>query len=341
MPIADFDQYCQMLSSARAGKYAYPAINVCNLETLAASIEAFAEAGSDGIIQASTGAGQHASGALQDMVLGAKILAEAAHQIADRYDILIALHTDHCHPKNLAPFMDPLIQISKDRVAAGDKPLYNSHMFDGSELPLEENLEISKKYMKQLAALNMILEVEIGVVGGEEDGHDTSGVAQEKLYTTPGDMVATYEALQPLGKYMLAATFGNVHGVYKPGNVKLTPEILKNGQVAVQKKHGTDGNPLFLVFHGGSGSPKEQIAETLDYGVIKMNVDTDTQYAFTASIAQHVLDHQSVLFHTDDQVAEKKRFDPRKYLATARDAMKDRVIEAVKDLAAEGKSLLK
>ena len=140
MPIADFDQYCQMLSSARAGKYAYPAINVCNLETLAASIEAFAEAGSDGIIQASTGAGQHASGALQDMVLGAKILAEAAHQIADRYDILIALHTDHCHPKNLAPFMDPLIQISKDRVAAGDKPLYNSHMFDGSESPLEENL---------------------------------------------------------------------------------------------------------------------------------------------------------------------------------------------------------
>ncbi len=341
MPIADFDQYRQMLISARDGKYAYPAINVCNLETLAAAIEAFAEAGSDGIIQASTGAGQHASGSLQDMVLGAKILGEAAHQIAARYDVLIVLHTDHCHPKNLVPFMDPLIQISKERVAAGQAPLFNSHMFDGSELPLAENLEVSKKYMKQLAELNMILEVEIGVVGGEEDGHDTSGVAKEKLYTTPGDMVATYEALEPLGSYMLAATFGNVHGVYKPGNVVLTPEILSNGQSAVQQKHDTSSNPLFLVFHGGSGSPKEQIAETLDYGVIKMNVDTDTQYAFTVPIAEHVLEHKDVLFHTQDQVAEKKRFDPRKYLASARDGMKARVIEAVQDLNAEGKSLLK
>jgi fructose-bisphosphate aldolase class II len=341
MPIADFDQYCQMLTSARAGKYAYPAINVSNLETLTGAIEAFAEAESDGIIQASTGAGQHASGGLKDMVLGSKILAEAAHQIADKYNVLIALHTDHCHPKNLAPFMDPLIQISKDRVAAGQKPLFNSHMFDGSELDLAENLEVSVKYMKELAALNMILEVEIGVVGGEEDGHDTSGVAKEKLYTTPGDMVATYEALQPLGKYMLAATFGNVHGVYKPGNVQLTPEILKNGQTAVQEKHSTEDNPLFLVFHGGSGSPKDQIAETLDYGVIKMNVDTDTQYAFTVPVAKHILEHKDVLFHTEDQVAEKKRYDPRKYLALGRIGLKDRVIEAVKDLNGEGKTLLK
>ncbi|HCL28703.1 MAG TPA: class II fructose-bisphosphate aldolase [Candidatus Latescibacteria bacterium] len=341
MPIADFDQYRQMLSCAKAGKYAYPAINVCNIETLTASIEAFAEAESDGIIQASTGAGQHASGGLQDMVLGATILAEAAHRIAARYDVLIALHTDHCHPKNLAPFLDPLIEISRERVDSGQKPLFNSHMFDGSELPLAENLDVSKKYMKQLAPLNMVLEVEIGVVGGEEDGHDTSGVAKEKLYTTPEDMVATYEALQPLGSYMLAATFGNVHGIYKPGNVKLTPEILQNGQVAVAETHNTERNPLFLVFHGGSGSPKEQIAETLDYGVIKMNVDTDTQYAFTKPIAEHVLAYQDVLFHSDDQVAEKKRFDPRKYLATAREGMKSRVIEAVKDLASEGKSLLK
>ena len=185
------------------------------------------------------------------------------------------------------------------------------------------------------------IEVEIGVVGGEEDGVEAE--INDKLYTTPEDALATAEALGlgEKGRYLTALTFGNVHGVYKPGNVKLTPQILKDGQDAVHEKHGTEDNPLFLVFHGGSGSPKEQIAETLDYGVIKMNVDTDTQYAFTASIAQHVLDHQGVLFHTADQVAEKKRFDPRKYLAAARDAMKDRVIEAVQDLAAEGKSLLK
>ena len=341
MPIADFDQYKQMLTSARAGKYAYPAINVSNLETLAGSIEAFAEAETDGIIQASTGAGQHASGGLKDMVLGAELIAEAAHKIADKYDVCIALHTDHCHPKNLAPFMDPLIDISRKRVQAGQKPLFNSHMFDGSELDLAENLEVSKKYMKQLAELNMILEVEIGVVGGEEDGHDTSGVAAEKLYTTPGDMLATYDALEPLGTYMLAATFGNVHGIYKPGNVKLTPEILKNGQTKVQEERSTEDNPLFLVFHGGSGSPKEQIAETLDYGVIKMNVDTDTQYAFTEPVAKHVLEYQDVLFHDGDKIAEKKRFDPRKYLAQGREGLKNRVIEAVKDLNGVGKSILK
>ena len=341
MPIADFDQYCQMLTSARAGKYAYPAINISNLETLQGAIEAFAEAESDGMVQVSSGAGQHASGSLKDMVLGAEILAEAAHKIAARYNVLIALHTDHCHPDKLDTFMAPLIAISRERVKSGKAPLFNSHMFDGSVVPLKENLEISQKYMKELAELNMMLEIETGVVGGEEDGHDTSNVAKEKLYTTPEDMVEAYEVLQPLGKYMLAATFGNVHGVYKPGNVKLTPKILRDGQAAVKAKHNTEDNPLFLVFHGGSGSAKEEIHETLDYGVIKMNVDTDTQYAFTRPIVDHMYKNYDGVLRIEGEMGNKKVYDPRAYLKAARGGIKQRVIEAVQDLRADGKTILK
>ena len=341
MPIATHEQYCQMLDEAKKGKYAFPAINIVGLESLNAALEGFAEAESDGMIQLSTGGGAHATGSMKDMALGAGVVAEAAHTLAEKYNVLIVLHTDHCHPKNLEPFMDPLIEASKQRVGRGEKPLFNSHMFDGSVVSLQENLEISKKYLKELADLNMILEVEIGVVGGEEDGHDTSGVAKEKLYTTPEDMLVTYEALQPLGRFMLAATFGNVHGVYKPGNVKLTPTILRDGQAAVQEKHGTGPNPLDLVFHGGSGSPKEQIEETLGYGVIKMNVDTDTQYAFTRPIVDHMYKNYDGVLKIEQEVGNKKVYDPRSYLKQGLAGMKDRVIEAVKDLNADGKSLLR
>ena len=341
MPIATFDQYCEMLKKAKEGKYAYPAINITGLETLNAAIEGFAEAESDGMVQVSTGGGAHATGGLKDMPLGAQVIAEAAHTIAEKYNVLLVLHTDHCHPKNLEPFMDPLIEVSRQRVAAGQLPLFNSHMFDGSVVPLQENLEISKKYLAQLAELNMILEVEIGVVGGEEDGHDTTGVAKEKLYTTPEDMLITYEALEPIGRYMLAATFGNVHGVYKPGNVKLTPKILRDGQAAVAGKHGTGRNPMDLVFHGGSGSSKEEIAETLDYGVIKMNVDTDTQYAFTRPIVDHMMTNYDGVLRMEGEMGNKKVYDPRSYLKKAIDNMKDRVIEAVTDLQSDGKSLLR
>ena len=341
MPIATFDQYCEMLKKAKEGKYAYPAINITGLETLNAAIEGFAEAESDGMVQVSTGGGAHATGGLKDMPLGAQVIAEAAHTIAEKYNVLLVLHTDHCHPKNLEPFMDPLIEVSRQRVAAGQLPLFNSHMFDGSVVPLQENLEISKKYLAQLAELNMILEVEIGVVGGEEDGHDTTGVAKEKLYTTPEDMLITYEALEPIGRYMLAATFGNVHGVYKPGNVKLTPKILRDGQAAVAEKHGTGRNPMDLVFHGGSGSSKEEIAETLDYGVIKMNVDTDTQYAFTRPIVDHMMTNYDGVLRMEGEMGNKKVYDPRSYLKKAIDNMKDRVIEAVTDLQSDGKSLLR
>lgn len=342
MPIATYEQYCQMLDNAKAGKFAYPAINVTGLETLNACMEAFAESGSDGIIQVSSGGGAHASGpAVKDMALGAKIIAEAAHQLADKYNVLIALHTDHCHPKNLVPFMDPLIAESEKRVAAGQLPLFNSHMFDGSELDLDENLKISKTYLERLAKINMILEIETGVVGGEEDGHDTSGVSNDKLYTTPGDMVNAYQTLQPIGRFMLAATFGNVHGVYKPGNVKLTPTILRDGQSAVVEKHSTDANPLDLVFHGGSGSTKEEIHETLDYGVIKMNVDTDTQYAFTRPIADHFFKNYDGVLKIDSEIGNKKTYDPRAYLKLGMAGMKARVMEAVEDLRGAGTSLLK
>ncbi len=340
MPIANHEQYCAMLDAAKEGRYAYPAINISSLETLNAAILGFAESESDGIVQVSVGAGEHASG-IKKTVVGSEILAEAAHKLAAEHNVLIALHTDHCHPKNLERFMEPLIAISKKRVAAGQAPLFNSHMFDGSELPLKENLEVALKYMKELTELNMLLEIETGVVGGEEDGHDTTGVAKEKLYTTPEDMVEAYEVLQPLGRFMLAATFGNVHGVYKPGNVKLTPTILKDGQEAVKSKHSTGDNPLDLVFHGGSGSSKEEIHETLDYGVIKMNVDTDTQYAFTRPLVDHMFKNYDEVLRIEGEMGNKKKYDPRAYLKAGIDGMKSRVIEAVKDLRAEGKSILK
>jgi fructose-bisphosphate aldolase class II len=340
MPIATFEQYCAMLDNAKNGRFAYPGVNVSGLETLNAVLEGFAEARSDGIVQVSSGGGAHATGpALGDMALGAQVLAEAAHRLAKRHDVLIALHTDHCHPKNLEPFVDPLIEASEARVARGERALFNSHMFDGSELPLDENLAISKRYLKRLAPIEVILEIETGVVGGEEDGHDTSGVGAEKLYTTPEEMVSAFETLQPIGRFLLAATFGNVHGVYKPGNVVLQPKILRDGQQAVQAKHGTGENPLDLVFHGGSGSTLEEIHESLAYGVIKMNIDTDTQYAFTRPIVDHVLRSYDGVLKIDGEVGEKKAYDPRSYLKKATAGMKERVVQACADLRSAGTSL--
>jgi fructose-bisphosphate aldolase class II len=341
MPIASHEQYCAMLDAAKAGKFAFPAINVTGLETLNASLAAFAEAQSDGIIQVSTGGGKHASGGLGDMALGAIVVAEAAHRLAAKYPVLIALHTDHCHPENLATFLDPLLAHAESRRERGEGVLFQSHMFDGSPLPLNKNLEVSERYMKRCAALGILLEVETGVVGGEEDGHDTSAVGKEKLYTTPEDMLAVYRTLQPLGRFMLAATFGNVHGVYKPGNVKLEPRILKAGQQAVQESHGTRPNPLDLVFHGGSGSSLAEIHETLDYGVVKMNIDTDCQYAFTRPIVDHVMRNYDGVLRVEGEVGNKKVYDPRSYLKKASDAMKQRIIQATSELRSQGRSIAK
>src|SRR4029077_20642471 len=266
--------------------FAFPAINVTSSQTLNAALRGFAEAGSDGIVQISTGGAEYLSGPVKDMVTGAVALAEFAHVVAARYPIHIALHTDHCPANKLDGYMRPLVALSKERVTRGEEPLFQSHMWDGSAVPLKENLEIAAELLAEGAAARIVMEMEIGVVGGEEDG--VVGEINEKLYTTPEDALATAEALGlgERGRYLLAATFGNVHGVYKPGNVKLRPPVLKTIQDTVGKKVGK-AKPFDLVFHGGSGSLLEEIRETLDYGVVKMNIDTDTQYDFTRPIADH------------------------------------------------------
>jgi fructose-bisphosphate aldolase, class II len=340
MPVANYEQYCQMLDRAKKNKFAYPAINITSLATINATLKGLADSKSDGIIQVSTGGGQFASGtSLKDMALGAKVLAEATHTLAEKYNILVALHTDHCHPDKVDSFLKPLIAWTEERRANGQTNLFNSHMFDGSELALKDNMKVSKELLERCAKSQIILEVETGVVGGEEDGHDTSNVGKDKLYTTPEDMLEVYESLNPLGRFMLAATFGNVHGVYKPGNVKLKPTILKEGQDAVTAKHGKEAM-MDLVFHGGSGSDLSDIHETLDYGVIKMNIDTDTQYAFTRPIVDHMMKNYDGVLKIDGEVGNKKVYDPRAYIKAAEQAMAERIKQACNDLKSTGTSIL-
>ena len=339
MPVATPKQYAAMLDTAQKGNYAYAAVNVTSITTINAALKAFADAKSDGIIQVSTGGGQFASGlSVKDAAHGAIVLAEATYRLAEKYDILVGLHTDHCHPKNVDSFLKPLLEASRKRIAEGKGPLFQSHMFDGSVVPLEENLKISKELLKECKELGIILEVEAGCVGGEEDGHDTSGLPAEKLYTTPEDMVKVYEELQPIGRFIFAATFGNVHGTYKPGAVKLKPTILRDGQKAVTDKHGKDAF-MDLVFHGGSGSALEEIRETLDYGVIKMNIDTDAQYAFTRPIVTHICSNIEGVLKIDGEVGDKKTYDPRSYLKKAEESMATRLVQATKDLCSNGKTI--
>lgn len=340
MPIVDFEKYSEMLDRAKAGKFAYPAINITSNETINAALEGFQEANSDGIIQVSTGAGEFASGSLKDMVLGAVTLSEHAYLMAERYDVNIALHTDHCVPEKVDTFLLPLVEETERRRAEGKPNLYQSHMFDGSVLPLEENMKTSVELMARLAKNKQILEIEAGVVGGEEDGIDHTGTSAEKLYTTPEDMVAVCEALAQVddSRYMFAATFGNVHGVYKPGNVKLRPDILKSGQEAVVAKYGAAAH-FDLVFHGGSGSSQKEIHETLEYGVIKMNVDTDCQYWFTRPVVDHILKNYKGVLRIEGEMGDKKVYDPRSYLKQARASMAERVKQACSDLKSDGKSM--
>ena len=337
MPVVSPKQYVSMLERAKSEKFAYPAFNVTSTETANAVLLGLKTAKADGIIQVSTGGAEFMSGlGVKSMAKGAIALADYVRYIADFYDVNVALHTDHCHPKYLDTFVLPLIEETERRRAAGRPNVFNSHMFDGSELPLADNIARSVELLKRCAACEIVLEVETGVVGGEEDGHDTTGAGKEKLYTTPEDMVAVQKALAPIGPYMLAATFGNVHGVYKPGNVVLKPGILKAGQEAIAKACG--GASALLVFHGGSGSSLEEIHETLDYGVIKMNIDTDTQYAFTRPIADHMLKNYDGVLKVDSEVGNKKTYDPRSYLKKAEQAMADRVVRACEDLRAAGRS---
>ena len=328
-----------MLDAAQEGGYAYPAINITSLTTISGALKAFAEAGSDGIIQVSTGGAGFAAGtAVDDEAFGAIILAEATHKLAEKYDILVALHTDHCHPEKVDSFLKPLLQASRERIAEGKGPLFQSHMFDGSVVELDENMEISKGLLAECAELDIILEIEAGCVGGEEDGHDTSGLPAEKLYTSPEDMMQVYETLNGIGRFMFAATFGNVHGAYKPGAVKLKPTILRDGQKVVMDKYGAEAE-MDLVFHGGSGSSLEDLRETIDYGVIKMNIDTDTQYAFTRPIVTHMCENIEGVLKIDAEVGNKKAYDPRGYLKKAEQGLCDRLKIACDDLLSAGKSI--
>ncbi|WP_131745040.1 class II fructose-bisphosphate aldolase [Frankia sp. Cppng1_Ct_nod] len=343
MPIATPDVYAEMLDRAKAEAFAYPAINVTSSQTLNAALKGFADAGSDGIVQVSTGGAEFLSGTrVKDMVLGAQALAEFAHHIAKAYPVNIALHTDHCPADKLDTYLRPLLAISKDRVLKeGREPLFQSHMWDGSAVELEENLKIADALLTDAHQAKIILEVEIGVVGGEEDG--VVGAIDEKLYTTPGDMLRTAEVLGTgeRGRYLLAATFGNVHGVYKPGNVKLRPSILRDGQQYVAEKLGlpTGAKPFDLVFHGGSGSDLAEIRETLGYGAIKMNVDTDTQYAFTRPIVDHIFRNYDGVLKVDGEVGVKKQYDPRSYGKAAEIGMAARVAQACEDLRSAGRAL--
>lgn len=342
MPVADFATYCKMLDNAHQKGFAYPAINITSMTTANAVLKAFADKRSDGIIQVSTGGGKFASGlGVADAAQGAIAIAEYVHRAAEHYNVYVALHTDHCQADKVESFLHPLIEQTERRREMGLPNLFQSHMFDGSALPLKENMEIAVKLLQRCAKSEIILEVEAGVVGGEEDGVNHEGAPAEKLYTTPEDMVEVYRRLSQVkgARYMFAATFGNVHGVYKPGNVKLRPKILAEGQAAVKQEFGENAY-FWLVFHGGSGSSPEEIGETLRYGVVKMNVDTDTQYAFTRPIVDHMMKNYDGVLKVDGEVGSKKVYDPRSYLKKAEAAMADRVKRAVDNLQGAGTSLL-
>ena len=339
MPIATPEIYAQMLDRAKQQGFAYPAVNVTSSQTLNAALKGFADAESDGIVQISTGGAEYLSGhKVKDMVTGAAALAEFARVVAAKYPVNVALHTDHCPEGKLDGYMRPLIEISAERVRNGQDPLFQSHMWDGSAVPLTENLEIARELLEKCAKARIIMELEIGVVGGEEDG--VVGEMNEKLYSTPEDALATAEALGlgERGRYILAATFGNVHGVYKPGHVQLRPAVLKEIQETVGAKYGKE-KPFDLVFHGGSGSALEEIREAISYGVVKMNVDTDMQYAFSRPVAGHMFANYDGVLTVDGDVGRKKDYDPRSWGKTAEAGMSARVVEACEDLLSAGTKL--
>ena len=344
MPVATPEVYAEMLDKAKRESFAYPAINVSSSQTLNAALRGFADAESDGIVQISTGGAEYLSGAtVKDMVTGSVAFAAYAHEVARSYPVNIALHTDHCPQDRLDGFVRPLLAISAERVGRGEQPLFQSHMWDGSAVPLEENLSIARELLAKARKARVILEIEVGVVGGEEDG--VVGAMDEKLYTTPEDALRTAEAmgLGENGRYMTALTFGNVHGVYKPGNVKLRPEILRQAQVAVAKEHGLgdDAKPFDLVFHGGSGSLLEEIRTALDFGVVKMNIDTDTQYAYTRPVVGHMMTNYDGVLKVDGDVGNKKTYDPRAWGKAAEAGMAKRVVVGCEDLRSVGTTLSK
>ena len=339
MPIATTEVYAELIDRAKAGGFAYPAVNVTSSQTLTAALRGFAEAESDGIIQVSVGGAEYASGAtVKDRVTGSLALAAYAREVAKGYPVTVALHTDHCTKQNLDSWVRPLLAIEAEQVKNGQEPTFQSHMFDGSNIPLDENLVIAAELLALSAAARTILEVEIGVVGGEEDGH--AAEINDKLYTTPEDGLKTIAALGTgeQGRYLTALTFGNVHGVYKPGAVKLRPAILGEIQKVVGEAAGKE-RPFDLVFHGGSGSTAEEIAEAVSHGVVKMNIDTDTQYAFTRPVVGHMFTNYDGVLKVDGEVGNKKAYDPRVWGKLAEGGMAARIAEAAQQLGSAGHKL--
>ncbi len=339
MAVVSPDQYAEMIDRAKAGKFAYPAVNVSSSQTAIAALQGFAEAGSDGIIQVSFGGAEYLSGStVKDRVAGSIALAEYVHAVAKNYPINVALHTDHCAKEVLPTWVEPLIEWDlENRVNKGLNPLFQSHMWDGSAVPVDENLEIAEKLLEKSVAAKKILEIEVGVVGGEEDGVVADTSDRTKLFSTVEDGMKIIDKLGmgEKGRYLTALTFGNVHGVYKPGNVKLTPSVLLDIQKAVGEKHGKD-MPFDLVMHGGSGSSLEEIREAVDNGVIKMNIDTDTQYAFTRPVASHIFENYDGVLKVDGDVGNKKAYDPRAWGKKAEAGMAARIVEACEDLRSAG-----
>jgi fructose-bisphosphate aldolase class II len=339
MGIATPEQYAAMLDAASAAGYAYPAVNVTSSQTLNAALRGFAEAGSDGIVQVTTGGASYLSGTGDDAG-GARAFALFAHVVAEQHPTLIALHTDHCPPDRADGFLRPLLEESRARVAAGGTPLFQSHMFDGSTLPLEENLRRSAALLDRCAALGIVLELEVGVVGGSEDDVSAEGVGQERLYTTTDDLMRVVETLGTGDpeRYLLAATFGNVHGVHAPGRVQLRPRILDDGQRALARAR--PGARFLYVFHGSSGSSDAEVREAVRYGVVKLNVDSDDQYAFTRAIADHVLVNYAGVLRVDGGMGEKGAYDPRAWGRKGEAAMAGRVAATCELVGSAGQSLL-
>lgn len=338
MAIATSAEYQEMLDRAKQNRFAYPALNVSSSQTLNAALAGLQAAGSDGIIQVSTGGADYWSGStIKHRVTGALAFAAFAREVAKNYDIKVALHTDHCAENQLDGFVRPLLELSAERVKAGGESIFNSHMWDGSAIALDRNLEIAKELLAKTHNVGAVLEIEVGAVGGEEDG--VEGAIDEHLYTTVEDGQKTVEALGlgENGRYIAALTFGNVHGVYKPGNVHLRPELLEEIQREIGTKYGKE-NPFDLVFHGGSGSTEQEIADAVSFGVIKMNIDTDTQYAFTRPVVNHMLKNYDGVLRIDGEVGNKKLYDPRNWGASAEAGMAARVVEAANQLGSAGKS---
>lgn len=341
--IVSGDELQALFAFAKSRHFALPAVNVINTSTVNAVMETAAEIKSPAIIQLSNGGAQFYAGkglnndGQRACVAGGVSAAMHMHALAEMYGATIVLHTDHA-AKKLLPWIDGLLDAGEKHFAAHGKPLYSSHMLDLSEEPLHENIEICKRYLQRMDKLGMTLEIELGVTGGEEDGVDNSGVDSSKLYTQPEDVAYAYEQLSQISpRFTIAASFGNVHGVYKPGNVKLQPVILKNSQDYVQRKFGTAAKPVDFVFHGGSGSTLEEIREAIEYGVIKMNLDTDLQWAFWDGIRGFYKKNEGYLQGQignpeGDDKPNKKYYDPRNWLRKGEDSFRARLKQAFADL---------